>query len=214
MDNDNGLKPLIGCLTQALIAVGSLVVSLLIAAWQIHDGKENTRIAVESAHDIALQQAELTRQLDALEEWRRKPQLEVLRTIAVRRQEVNRTRRDEVNCTIQNVGGRDAVIFTIELAPTSPATEHKGAGPLSMNRPFVPGDRSKTEVVDLSGEDLQQDRSFVIDPALVIKPGETVTLKFIFPVPTQALDVWAETNAVDANSSGGLTRLFHFRPQL
>jgi hypothetical protein len=211
-ENGEGIRWAVGCAGQLCIAILGVVVSMGIAFWQTNQGREQVQLAAANAHAIADQQNKLTIQLDEIAQWRIEPKLAVLAKY--------RVRRDTMNCVIQNTGGRDLVLFSVELELTTPLTEIKGGPPASelISRPVIESaDRSKVETIDLAMKNLDRDSSFILDPATIVKPGESLTLKFIFPTPSKRHIVRVRSNNVDPNSGEsdqGLSYLFHFEPAI
>lgn len=197
MSEKTGLESL-GCMAQLFIAALSLVASISIAFWQIESADEQATRANASQIEIAQKQEALTIQLDEIDQWRKQPQLIVLNRFQVR--------RDTVNCIVQNTGGRDLVFFSVDLEVTTPLTEIKGDQPAVITRPVIEtADRSKVHMVDLAMQDLERNNAFVLDPPVIVKPGESLTLRFIFPTPSNRYIVQTTTN-VDRHY------LFHFEP--
>jgi hypothetical protein len=216
---DDTWKWAIGCVGSIFIAALGAGVSLVIAVRQTSEGRQQAQRAIDSATSIATDQGKLTVQLDTIEEWRRSPQLVILRSVAVRRQQVDSVRKDEVNCTIQNFGGRDLVLFEFNLVAITRATEMKGSSVTPLSDAVIKADRSKVETIDLSAHDVNVERSFTIDPAIVVKPGESLTLKFIFPYGSRGFKLMVDTNVQDTTplvdpfgGNGKTIELIHFEP--
>ncbi len=223
MDENTSWQLGAGCLNNLVGAFIAAIVSGSIAMWQISEGRSQSQAAIDSASEVAQDQARLTVQMDQVDQWRKSPQLAVLRSVKLFRNFEETTVSREVNCTIQNTGGRDLVIFEICLIPITPANEMKFGHVVPMMGPIIRADRSKVEEIDLSEYDIRRDHSFRIDPAIIVKPGESLTLKFVFPLGSPPVIVNADTNAADPQPDSGklvdpfeiaykLVQLFHFYP--
>ena len=111
------------------------------------------------------------------------------------------------------------VLFEFGLVAITPSTEMKGGSVTPLTGAVIKADRSKAETLDLSVHDLDVERAFTIDPAIIVKPGASLTLKFIFPYPTRGFKVMVATNVRDTQTlvdpfgaNAETIELLHFEP--
>ncbi|QDV67672.1 hypothetical protein Poly24_13730 [Rosistilla carotiformis] len=195
-DNDDS-----GCVLQCAIAAIGAVVSIGIAALQINAGNAAADKASQNAQFIASKQDALTIELDNVKQWRESPLLVVLRTI--------RIAEDTANCIIQNNGGRDLVLFGFELQRTVPRVTSNNGGSIPPQRTVIAAERSRSQTIDFSRCDLTSDCSFFMDPAIIVKPGESLTLRCVFPIGQKE---YGHIVLVDSNSVTPEFQLFQFEP--
>lgn len=148
-------------------ATFSAVISFAVAYYTVQSANIQSENARQSSERIAEQQAQLSLQLDQLEQWRLTPNLQVL--------DAQTFERNSLQTTVQNIGGRHAVLFTIQFT----RVDIKTNGAEGSLQTVDTGVESKLAKIDLSKFDIREPYTFT--PPVTIPPGEVLTLQIKLP---------------------------------
>jgi hypothetical protein len=169
--------------------VVSGLISLFICWWSSSESSQQAAAALEASKENAAADATLTVQLNELEEWRRKPNLERLQSSTID--------GHTLQTTLQNIGGRHAVLWSVEYHIAPKMGGEVGAKPkLTVDT----GVQAKTCKLDLRNFDLNQQYEFA--PPITIPPGEVLTLQITMPMETPSGVIFVNWNAQEVQFPG------------
>lgn len=175
------------------VALISATLSGLIS-WQIcrvslQESSEQAAAALKASKDNADADALLTVQMDELQEWRKRPNIERLQSQTIDGQ--------TLQTTLQNIGGRHAVLWGVQynIAPKM-GGDAGGKASLTVDT----GVQAKTCKLDLRNFDLMQTYDF--SPPITIPPGEVLTLQIKLPMETPSGFVHVYWNAENIQVPG------------
>ncbi|MFO0943559.1 MAG: hypothetical protein U0930_22720 [Pirellulales bacterium] len=158
---------------ELFIATLGVVVAGIVGYFQATEAKEQASTAIAQNEVLNQRQIDFSKYLNDLDEWRKNPNLTVVRTW--------QSTTDTIVTVLQNNGGRDVVLMEMDFVPFTPATEPKfGAGPqpTTARGSVDTADRSKVLPIDLSTKDLVFGQpSFMLDPPVIIEPGKSLVIK-------------------------------------
>lgn len=186
-----------------LVAIGcgmlSACISLITCGLAIDASFVQSRNAIDASIDVAQRQAELQVKLDQLQEWRKTPNLIVLRQSAI---DPDRIHTRSVQATIQNTGGRHAVLYTVGFRSES-VVGHAAKRPVATIDSGV-----QSKVIRLEIDSFEE---HTFNPPITIPPGEVLTIQICLPrLQSTAAIAWCKWNAPGGEESFDLASIiFH-----